>query len=73
MNTLTLESGKVTVEGDVVDVTSRTLAKRGSAVLCFDITDRTNSVRVHAFSAPRTTRALSTRSKKATMSSSRAR
>ena len=49
MNTLTLESGKVTVEGDVVDVTSRTLAKRGSAVLCFDITDRTNSVRVSRF------------------------
>ena len=46
---MALESGKVTVEGDVVDVTSRTLAKRGSAVLCFDITDRTNSVRVSRF------------------------
>ena len=30
MNTLTLESGRVTVEGDVVAVTSRTLQKRGS-------------------------------------------
>ena len=49
MNTLTLESGRVTVEGDVVAVTSRTLQKRGSAVLCFDITDRTNSVRVSRF------------------------
>ena len=49
MNTLTLESGKVTVEGDVVAVTSRRLQKRGSAVLCFDITDRTNSVRISRF------------------------
>ena len=49
MNTLSLESGKVTVEGDVIAVTSRTLAKNGSAVLCFDITDRTNSVRISRF------------------------
>jgi len=49
MNTLSLESGKVTVEGDVVAVTSRTLQKRGSAVLCFDLTDRTNSIRVSRF------------------------
>ncbi len=49
MNTLTLESGRVAVEGDVIAVTSRTLAKRGSAVLCFDITDYTNSVRVSKF------------------------
>ena len=49
MNTLTLESGRVCVEGDVVAVTSRTLQKRGSAVLCFDITDRTNSIRVSRF------------------------
>ena len=49
MELLTLESGKVTVEGDVVAVTSRRLQKRGSAVLCFDITDRTNSVRVSRF------------------------
>ncbi len=48
MNILTLESGKVTVEGDVVAVTSRTV-KKGGAVLCFDITDRTNSVRVSHF------------------------
>lgn len=49
MNTLSLESGKVTVEGDVVAVTSRVLQKRGSAILCFDITDRTNSIRVNRF------------------------
>ena len=49
MNTLSLESGKVTVEGDVVAVTSRKLQKRGSAVLCFDMSDRTNSIRVSRF------------------------
>ena len=49
MNTLTLESGRVCVEGDVVAVTSRSLQKRGSAVLCFDITDHTNSIRVSRF------------------------
>ena len=49
MNTLTLESGRVTVEGDVVAVTSRTIQKSGGAVLCFDLTDRTNSVRVSRF------------------------
>ena len=48
MELLTLESGKVTVEGDVVAVTSRSV-KKGGAVLCFDITDRTNSVRVSRF------------------------
>ena len=46
MNTLSLESGKVTVEGDVIAVTSRTLQKKGSAVLCFDITDMSGSVRI---------------------------
>ena len=49
MEGLTLESGKVTVEGDVVAVTSRTLQKRGGAVLCFDLTDRSNTVRVSRF------------------------
>ena len=49
MNTLTLESGRVVVEGDVVAVTSRTIQKSGGAVLCFDLTDRTNSVRVSRF------------------------
>ena len=49
MESLTLESGKVTVEGDVFAVTSRQLAKRGSAVLCFDMTDKTGSIRVTKF------------------------
>ena len=49
MNTLTLESGKVTVEGDVIAVSSRKIQKRGSAVLCFDLTDRTGSVRVSRY------------------------
>ena len=49
MNTVTLETGRVAVEGDVIAVSSKELAKRGSAVLCFDITDRTNSIRVSKF------------------------
>jgi DNA polymerase-3 subunit alpha (Gram-positive type) len=48
MSTLNLESGRVTVEGDVVAVSSRT-TKNGGAVLGFDLTDRTNSVRVSRF------------------------
>ena len=46
MNSLSLESGKVTVEGDVFAVSSRQLQKRGGAVLAFDMTDRSNSIRV---------------------------
>ena len=49
MNTLSLESGKVTVEGDVVAVTSRVLQKRGGAVLGFDITDRSSSIKISRF------------------------
>ena len=49
METLTLESGRVTVEGDVFAVSSRTLQKSGGAVLSFDMTDRTNSIRVTRF------------------------
>ena len=48
MSTVTLESGKITIEGDVVAVTSRSL-QNGGGVLCFDITDRTNSVRVSRY------------------------
>ena len=48
MRTLNVESGKVTVEGDVIAVTSRTV-KNGGAVLCFDMTDRTGSIRVSKF------------------------
>ena len=49
METLTLESGRVTVEGDVFAVSSRTLQKSGGAVLSFDMTDHTNSIRVTRF------------------------
>ena len=49
MNTLKLESGRVTVEGDVFAVSSRELTKRGGAVLSFDITDHTNSIRVSKY------------------------
>ena len=49
MNTLNLESGRVAVEGDVFAVTSRAIQKSGGAVLCFDMTDRTNSVRISRF------------------------
>ena len=49
MDTLTLDSGRVCVEGDVVAVSSRRIPKNGSAVLGFDITDYTNSVRVSRY------------------------
>ncbi len=49
MSGLNLESGRVTVEGDVVAVTSRRLPKNNMAVLCFDLSDRTNTVRVSRF------------------------
>ncbi len=48
MNTITLESGRVTVEGDVVDVNSRS-TKKGGAVLGFDLTDRTGTLHVSRF------------------------
>ena len=48
MNTLTLESGRVTVEGDVVAVNSRS-TKKGGAVLGFDLTDRTNTIHISRF------------------------
>ena len=49
MRELTLESGSVVVEGEVFAVQSREIAKRGSAVLSFDMTDTTSSVRVSRF------------------------
>ena len=53
MNTLSIESGRVCVEGDVFAVTSRRLPKSGGALLCFDITDRSSSVRVSRFFNPK--------------------
>ena len=52
MDTLTLESGFITVEGDVFDVTSRVFSKNSGAILSFDMTDRTNSIRVSHFLRP---------------------
>ncbi len=48
MSAIKPESGNIVVEGDVFAVSSKTLAK-GDAVLCFDMTDRTNSVRVSRY------------------------
>ena len=49
MSTLTAESGKVTVEGDVVALTNRELQRRGGAVLSFDLTDTTGTFKVSKF------------------------
>ena len=48
MSTITLESGRVTVEGDVVAVNSRS-TKKGGAVLGFDLTDYSGSLHVSRF------------------------
>ena len=45
METLTLESGNVTVSGKVFGTDSREIAKRQAAVLSFCITDGTNSIK----------------------------
>jgi len=44
-----LDAGNVTVEGTVFSVTSRDIQKSGAHLLCFDMTDGTNSVRVSRF------------------------
>ena len=49
MSDLAMDSGAVIVEGDVISVESRKLQKRGAAVLIFDITDLTGSVRVSRY------------------------
>lgn len=46
MSGLNQSSGRVVVEGDVFEVTSRKLQKRDGAMLCFDITDLTGSIRI---------------------------
>ena len=52
MNELNQDSGRVVVEGDVFEVTSRKLKKRDGAMLCFDMTDLTGSIRVVKFLRP---------------------
>lgn len=49
MSELTLDSGNVVIEGDVFEVSSRKLQKRDGAVLCFDMTDLTGSIRVSRY------------------------
>jgi len=49
MSDLTLETGSCVIEGDVFEVSSRTLQKRSAAVLIFDITDLSGSVRVSKY------------------------
>ena len=48
METVNLESGRVTVEGDVVAVNSRS-TKKGGAVLGFDLTDLTGTLHISRF------------------------
>ena len=49
MSTVTLESGYVTVKGEIFAVNNREIQKRGANILSFDITDYTGSVRVSKF------------------------
>ena len=49
MNTLELDMGIVTVEGDVFAVEHRELKKRNAWVISFDVTDCTSSIRVSKF------------------------
>lgn len=49
MNTLELDMGTVTIEGDVFAVEHRELKKRNAWIVSFDITDYTSSIRVNKF------------------------
>ena len=49
MKDVSLDSGVVTVEGRVFAVEHRELKKRNAWVICFDMTDNTNSIRVNRF------------------------
>ncbi|MCC8122875.1 MAG: PolC-type DNA polymerase III [Oscillospiraceae bacterium] len=49
MRLLELDMGNVVVEGDVFYVDHKELKKRGAWVVCFDMTDYTNSIRVNKF------------------------
>ena len=51
MSTVTLESGYVTVKGEVFAVNNREIQKRGATILSFDMTDYTGSVRINKFIA----------------------
>ena len=49
MEELNLDMFKVIVEGEVIAVNHRELKKRNAWVICFDMTDRTSSVRINQF------------------------
>ena len=49
MSEINSDSGNIVVEGDVFEVTSRRLEKKGGAVLSFDMTDRTGSIRISRY------------------------
>ena len=51
MNTITAESGNLTVVGEVIAVTNRE-TKNKAKILCFDITDMSGSVRISKFLRP---------------------
>ena len=52
MNTITLESGSVVVQGEIFAVENREIAKTKAWVLCFDMTDNTSSIRVSKYFKP---------------------
>ena len=49
MNTITMDSGKVVVEGEVFAINHRELTKSNAWVINFDMTDHTSSVRVNRY------------------------
>lgn len=49
MNELALDMGTVLVEGTVFNIEHKELPKRKAWVVCFDITDHTNSIRINKF------------------------
>jgi len=51
---LNLDLGKVTVQGEVCDVSSRLIEKRGAWVLSFDLTDFTGTIHISKFMTDKT-------------------
>ncbi|MBQ8974713.1 MAG: hypothetical protein IJ072_03185, partial [Oscillospiraceae bacterium] len=49
MDTITVESGKVTVRGEIFEVQTREITKARAWVLSFDMTDYTGSIHVSKF------------------------
>ena len=55
---ITLTSGRVTVEGDVIGVGSRLIQKNSAAVLSFDLTDLTSTITVTKYLRPEDDKAV---------------